>query len=164
MYSNIFRGCWVVTEPCIAAFTHGALPARPWYLRQLKLSEHLKVLKSWCLHAKLAAQIYREYSAFEQGFFPGGLPDDSQGLADQFGKGKIAAFGDSNEFVAMVFDGDEGKKVRLARISYLSIGRILFLILLIGEACLKSPLSRIRLHLLDSPLHPEKSDNSYISL
>ena len=38
---------------------------------------------------------------------------DSQGLVGQFGKGKIAAFGDSNGFVAMVFNDDEGKKSKV---------------------------------------------------
>ena len=40
----------------------------------------------------------------------GGITGDSQGLVGQFGKGKIAAFGYSHGFLAMVFDNDEGKK------------------------------------------------------
>ena len=38
---------------------------------------------------------------------------NSQGLAGHFGNGKIAAFGDSNGFVAMVFDNGDGTKDRV---------------------------------------------------
>lgn len=36
---------------------------------------------------------------------------NSQGLAGNYGKGKIAAFGDSNGFTAMVFNNEDGSKM-----------------------------------------------------
>jgi len=79
----------------ICSYGGGALTGSN-YTNILKLSENSK-------------NITRKWAFTEGGPIGKG---NSQGLAGDFGKGKVAAFGDANGFVAMVFDEGDGRKIK----------------------------------------------------